>query len=177
MSAKARYSIPQIAIHSLMVLLIVLLFAVGLSVDFFDKPVRPTVINLHALGGLLVLLLMLPRLLLRYALPTPPYPSNMGPRFVAVAKFGHAALYTLMIVVPLIGIPTFLLHGNPLNLFFTQIPSPFAANHDLSEQFLAAHQLAAYALILLALGHTLTALFHQFVLRDNLIARIDPSTK
>jgi cytochrome b561 len=177
MSESSRYSIPQIAIHRLMVLLIFVLFVVGLSVDFFDKPWRPTIINLHALGGLLVLLLMVPRLLLRFSLKTPPYPANMGPIFVGVAKLGHAAMYAMMVLVPLIGIPVFLLHGNPLNLFFTQIPSPFEANHDLSEKILNAHEWAAYALIALAIGHALTATFHQYVLRDNLFARIDPATK
>jgi cytochrome b561 len=177
MSETARYSRPQIALHSLMTLLILALYAVGLSVDFFEKPLRPTIINLHALGGLLVLVLLVPRLLLRFVTTSPAYPAKMGPRFIAIAKAGHAAIYALMVVVPALGITTFLLRGAPLNLYFTQYPAPFPANPDLAEQFQQVHLYAAHALIALVAGHALVALFHHFVLRDGLLERMKAAAK
>jgi cytochrome b561 len=173
----ARYATPQILLHSLMAVLIIGLYIVGLSVDAFEKPVRPTIVNLHALGGLLLLLLLVPRLLLKLIVPAPNFPPSMGPAFIRAARLGHAALYVVMVVVPLLGISTFLYRGQPLNLFFFQIEPLFPANRDLSHAIVEYHGLAANVLIALVVGHVLISLYHQFVLKDNLLDRMNPRAR
>jgi cytochrome b561 len=171
---KGRYETPLILLHWLMALLIFGLYAVGLSIDLFDKPLRPSIINLHAVFGLLLLTLIVPRILWRVTHPKPAYPAGMGPAFRRAAAAGHGVLYLLMIAVPVVGIPTYLWRGRPLDFGLFQIPSPFEANRDVAHQFGEVHELLAHALIAVAAGHILIALYHQLILRDNIIARIKP---
>lgn len=168
------YAPPIILLHWLMALLIVGLYAVGLSIDLFDKPLRPPIVNLHAIFGLVLLTLVIPRVVLRITRPKPPYPASMGRMFERAAAAGHGVLYLLMIAVPLVGLPTFLWRGRPLDFGLFQIPSPFEANRDIAHQFGAVHELLAHALIAVAAAHVLIALYHQFILRDNIIARMKP---
>jgi cytochrome b561 len=97
--------------------------------------------------------------------------------FPRAAAAGHGVLYLLMIAVPLVGVPTFLWRGASLNFGLFQIPSPFEGNRDVAHQFGEIHELLAHALIAVAVGHVLIALYHQLVLRDNTIARMKPRSR
>ena len=171
-TAATKYAPPLIALHWLMALLIFALYASGLSVDSFPKPDRPFIVNLHALGGILMIILLILRVILKVRLGAPDYPSNMGPLFQKAAKAGHGLIYLLMIATPLIGVPAFLFRGQSLNFGLFDIPSPLAANKDLAHSAHGWHELAAHVLIALVVGHALVALYHQFALRDNLLARM-----
>jgi cytochrome b561 len=167
-----KFAPSVILLHWLMALMIIGLYAVGLTVDSFPKPVRPMVINIHAVVGLALLLLLALRIAARATTAAPEYPGSMGPIFRLGAAVGHGLLYLLMIVVPLVGVATFLIAGRTLNLGLLQIPSPFAANRDLAHLFLEIHELLAHLLIATVAGHTLVALYHQFILNDGIIERI-----
>jgi superoxide oxidase len=174
MQSQQNYGRPLIVLHWLMALLIVGLYAVGLSIDLFDKPLRPPIVNLHAIFGLLLLTLVIPRIVWRLTHTKPPYPASMGPNFQRMAAAGHGVLYLLMIAVPLVGVPTFLYRGRALDFGLFQIASPFAPDRDTAHQFGEFHELFAHVLIAVAAGHVLIALYHQFILRDNIIARMKP---
>lgn len=172
--APNRYTNPQIGLHGLMALLIFGLYAFGLSLESFDKSIRPPLVNLHALGGLLVIALAVARIALRIKNPPPPFPASMGPQFAKAAHWGHVALYFMMLAVPLHGLVARWLHGRGLNFFLFEIPSPFAADKELGHTMGEAHELTAHILMILVAGHVLFALYHQFVLRDDLFSRINP---
>jgi superoxide oxidase len=172
--APQTYDRMQIALHWIVAVLIFGLYAVGLSVDLFEKPVRPFVINLHAIFGLTLLLLTLVRIFWRRTHESPPLPDSMGPLFQKAAAAGHGLLYFLTVAIPLVGIAAFALRGRPLDLGLLQIPLPVEANHDLAEQVAEFHGALATILIALVVGHALVALYHQFVLRDGLLERIRP---
>ena len=55
-----------------------------------------------------------------------------------------------------------------------QVPSPLAENKDIAHALLGRHGVCANLLALLVVGHLLFALYHQFVLKDNLLSRLDP---
>lgn len=173
-AGKKSYETPLIALHWVMALMIFGLYAVGLSIDLFDKPLRPPIINAHAVVGLLLLILVLPRILWRVTHAKPAYPASMSRMFQRAAAAGHGVLYLLMIAVPVVGVPTFLWRGNPLDFGLLQISSPFAANRDVAHQFGEIHELLAHVLIALVAAHVLIALYHQFVVRDNILARMKP---
>lgn len=167
-----KFAPSVILLHWLMALMIFGLYAVGLSVNSFAKPVRPMVVNIHAVVGLALLVLLALRIVARKATPTPDYPGSMGPIFRVAAAAGHGLLYLLMLVVPLVGLATFLRAGRTLDLGLMQIPSPFAANRDLAHQLQEIHQLLAHLLIATVVGHALIALYHQFILGDGILERI-----
>ncbi|WP_294534587.1 cytochrome b [uncultured Rhodoblastus sp.] len=172
--APQTYDRTQIVLHWAIALLIFGLYAVGLSIDLFDKPVRPFIINLHAVFGLTLLLLVVVRIFWRLTHKSPPLPANMSPLFQKAAAAGHGLLYLLTVAIPLLGVPAFLYRGRPLDLGLIQIPAPFEANRDLAHQVTEIHGLLANILIALVVGHVLVALYHQFVLRDDLLTRMRP---
>ncbi len=172
--SPAKYARPVILLHWIMALLIIGLYAIGLSVDSFDKPLRPTIVNFHALFGLLLLLLLGLRVIARRSNASPVFPTSMGPLFQRAATVGHGVLYLLMAATPLAGIPTFLFRGRALNFGLFAIPSPFEANRDLAHQFGEIHELLAHLLIATVVAHVLVALYHQLVLRDGILQRIKP---
>ncbi|MBB4197948.1 hypothetical protein CCR94_05380 [Rhodoblastus sphagnicola] len=171
------YTKPQIGLHNLMALLLIGLYLFGLSLDSFDKSVRGTYVNFHALGGVLVFVLLVLRLALRAKNPPPALPASMGPTFVKFAHLGHYALYALVAIIPLSGISMRLFAGHGLDFYLFQINSPFEANKAISGPLHEVHEVAANLLALLVVGHILVALYHQFVLRDGLLYRLSPRGK
>jgi cytochrome b561 len=155
-----------------MALLIIGLFFFGLSLESFDKEVRGVWVNYHKLGGVLVVLLLLVRSLLRMLTPPPAFPASMGPAFAMAAHLGHKALYLLMLFVPLSGMAMSMAAGRGINFYLFQLNSPFEANKALAKQLHEVHEIASFLLIALIVGHVAVALYHQFVLKDNLLYRL-----
>jgi cytochrome b561 len=78
-----------------------------------------------------------------------------------------------MIVVPLIGIPTLLYRGRGIDFGILQLAPLVPRTPEIYRPLTDVHELAAYALVLLAAGHILAALYHQYVLRDGLVGRMN----
>ena len=87
----------------------------------------------------------------------------------------HAGIYFLMIAVPLIGVPTLLYRGRGLDLGLWSVPSPFARTPEIFRPLTEAHEIAAFALLGLAVAHALVALYHQYVRRDDVLLRMVPN--
>jgi cytochrome b561 len=171
-----RYDAVAIALHWGIAALIAAAFGLGLTVDDFPKAYEGMVVNTHVLIGLAVIALSLTRVGWRLAHRPPALPRENSAKMEAAAKLVHILLYILMIAVPLIGIPTLLYRGRGVDFGLLQI-RPLAPRvpeifHPLTE----LHELTAYALVLLAVGHVLAALYHQFILRDDLVRRMTPRT-
>jgi cytochrome b561 len=175
MPTSDRYGPVAIALHWSTALLIVLAFVLGLTVDSFPKSWIGGVINLHALIGLAVLALALFRLYWRMSHPAPPLPLSFSPLIRLASHVGHRALYVLMVVIPLIGIPTLLYRGRGLDFGLFQIASPFARTPEIFRPLTQFHEIASYGLIALAIGHALAAIYHQYVLRDGTLSRMRPA--
>ena len=168
------YDRLSVALHWLMALMIFGLYALGLAVDLFDKPQRPAVINLHAVFGVILLLLLVLRVVWRATHRKPPYPAGMSALLRKAAAAGHGLVYLLIALIPILGLRAFFLRGRPLDFGLLQIPSPWDANRDMAHEVTEIHGLLAHVLIAAVVLHALTALYHQLVLRDNLLARMRP---
>jgi cytochrome b561 len=174
LTVSQRYHPLAILIHWAVALLIILDFVLGLTVDNFPKTWTGAVINVHALVGLAILALTFVRLWWRLRHRPPDYPSDFSLLMRRMSHLVQSALYVLMLAVPLIGIPTLLYRGRGLNFGFFEIPSPFARTPEIFHPLTEVHGYAAYALVALAIGHILAALYHQFILKDRLISRMGP---
>jgi cytochrome b561 len=87
----------------------------------------------------------------------------------------HYALYALFFAVPLIGWAYTSAAGFPVVLFgMLQLPDFVPASKELAEAIKPWHQISAFAMAGLVLMHVAAALKHQWIDRDNLIARILP---
>jgi cytochrome b561 len=167
-----RYDAVAIFLHWGIAALIAAAFLLGLTVDDFPKAYQGAVINAHSLIGLAVVMLSLARVGWRLAHRPPPLPRASGPVLEIMSKLVHVLLYVLMIAVPIIGVPTLLYRGRGLDFGIFQMPPLMPRTPEIFRPLTEIHELAAYALILLAVGHILAALYHQLVLRDGLVQRM-----
>ncbi|RKT21847.1 cytochrome b561 [Paraburkholderia sp. RAU2J] len=170
-----RYAGEMIALHWLIALGILGLLAVGFYMVGLPKglPVKATLINLHKSLGLTVFLLVLLRIVALAAFNRPPLPP-MRAWQRAAARITQGLLYVGMIVMPLAGYL-----GSSFNRFGTRfwgLPLPKWGWEDphLRELFFGIHKVTAYVLIALIVLHVAGALKHQWIDRDNLLARMLP---
>ena len=169
-----RYNRLSISLHWLSAVLIVLLFIGGLTIDAFPKDWKSAVINLHAIGGLALLALVLLRIVWRLTHAAPPPPAGTSSLLDRAAKLGHFALYALMLAIPVIGVPTLLWRGRGLDFGLFQIASPFERTREIYKPLTEIHELAAFALIALVIGHAGFAVWHHVKLKDGTLLRMMP---
>lgn len=132
------------------------------SVPFRQMALKFWLYQAHKSIGLLVLLAVVARLVLRTRLGRPA--TELPPNASAWAATGHAVLYILLLTVPLLGVLT--ADTAPLRiptLFLGLLPLPVLAGRDpaLFAVLVALHRALAIALVVLAFGHAGMALRHH----------------
>lgn len=153
MTIRTGYSLTQITLHWLTAIaVLVAWFAHNAMKDIaeaaWDAGEGPF-LTVHTVAGALALIFILTRLFLRYRHGAPePEGSQM---IKTAAKWGHRLLYTLVIIVPLLGVSMW-----------------FGGFQNLSN----FHEIAATVLMLAALGHAALAIWHQFVRKDGTLMRM-----
>ena len=156
MAHPEKFSKPQIVLHWLMFLLFFVSFFSHEAIkDSYIAFVREGVTDIgigtrvHVIVGIAILALAVVRIVMRF---TRPAPAEMGSGAQALlAKAVKLGLYVVMITIPLSGIAVW-----------------FGGIRDAGE----VHEVM-FTLGLGLLGlHILGALVHQFVFKDNLMARM-----
>ncbi len=105
----------------------------------------------HVAGGIAILVFAVWRIVLRARRGAPPPPEGEPEILRKAAHWGHMALYALMIVVPLSGMAAW---GGGI-----------MAAAEL-------HEALKTVFVVMILIHVAAALWHQFWLKDNLLARM-----
>lgn len=167
-----RYSGTAIRLHWAIAALIVAAFGLGLTVDTFPKSWTGAIINLHVLLGLGVLLLTAIRVWWRLSHRPPALPVEIPALMKRAAQAGHLFLYIMMVVVPLIGVPTLLYRGRGIDFGLFQVAPVFARDPSIFRPLTEVHEIAAFALVLLAAGHAIAAVYHHVVMKDRLLLRM-----
>jgi cytochrome b561 len=168
------YGRGAIAFHWAVALLVVWVGALGLLHDSWPKRSHLLWINIHALLGLALWLLVIARYGWRMAHPVPDLPDDVGPLYRRLSHAAHLTLYALLFIIPIIGIVTFIWHGRVLDLGLIRVNFGIASNRAVFEPTEDLHGYLAYALFALAGVHILAALWHHFVRRDGVLARMWP---
>ena len=149
-------------------------FALSQTWGFFDKPARGVLIVTHMSFGVLLTVVIVARIMWRLVPGHQVDPADVGWMDVA-SKAVHYALYVLLAGEAVLG---FLLRwsgGEAMNFFGLLVPAPFAALPRETHHLIGdAHEWVGWLIVILATVHALAALFHQYVLRDNLLARMLP---
>jgi len=156
----SNYPCAQKELHWAIALLILIQFVGG---DFFTAyfaeltagsatPVA-VLVSAHIVLGIPTLALMIVRLTLRLWLRVPAAPVREDPRLVLVAKLTHGLLYAALFLVPVTG----LVGWYGINTFAPLV-----------------HTAMTTALGAFVLLHIAVALYHHFILDNNLLARMMP---
>jgi cytochrome b561 len=126
-------------------------------------------LTLHESLGFVVLLTTLLRLAYRF-LATTPAPICAPEWMHQSAQITRFLLYFLLVFVPLSAILGSWIEGHSLSFYLVAaVPSPWATSQALGGTILRLHKLAGDAIMWLAGVHAAAALFHHFILRDNVL--------
>src|SRR5450631_3400515 len=174
-SSLDRYDRVAISLHWLVGAGVLAQLTFGWIIGEFKRgtPARAFATNLHKSTGLVLALLILARLFWRLRHHPPAYPMGISARQLRAAKLGHVMLYVCMIGMPLSGYlaSNFSKHGIR---FLNQVQLPPWGPDDkvIYGYFNGTHDLLAYVLAALVVGHILFALYHGFVARDGVLSRM-----
>jgi cytochrome b561 len=165
-----------IALHWTTVALIVGMFATGLSMGLAtDHEQEETLLYLHRSLGALTWVTAFCRIVWRLGFAfIPPLPSAMPKVQQHLAKLSEFGLYALLLVQPLTGLAQSLTRGRPFPLLAWQAPAVMARDKALTHLFHGIHAFSAWALLGLIALHILAALFHRFVVKDEVFGSMAP---
>jgi cytochrome b561 len=172
-----RYTLPAIALHWLMALMIVGAFGMGLVMTDIPgiTPAKLKYYSWHKWAGVTILLLALVRLGWRLGHAPPPYPDTMPLWQQRAADLLHRLLYVLIIAVPLSGYFYTLAAGFPVVWFgLIELPVLIGPNPELKPILKSLHYWLNMTLAACVLAHIGAALKHQFVDRDGVLRRMWP---
>jgi cytochrome b561 len=171
--AATQYTRTAISLHWLIAALILTALFMGWTMtDMAISPARLKVYNYHKWVGVTVLALALLRLIWRLT-HRPPSLEAM-PRWQQLAAHGgHAALYVLMLVVPLAGWIYSNAAGFPV-VYLGKLPLPNLVTRDklLAARWHEVHVVLATVLAVIVALHVLAALQHHFIHKDNTLRRM-----
>ena len=158
-----RYSPLWVSLHWAIAILLFIEFLLGLSTRYLPEENWQAYVRLHMPLGILILFLMLIRILVRVMTPHPE-PATSGNEFLdKIGVLTHYLLYILAILMPLSGIAL------SISIGLSPIQSNFISGLSWVP---IAHRLVAPALGVLILMHIAAALYHQFIMKDELMSRM-----
>lgn len=166
-------------LHWVIALFILLMLAVGLSLEEFARPERLQKLQGHSGLGLVILALVLVRIWWRRNNPPPALPDTMTPRARKIAEWNTRVLYGLMVYMPTVG----MLHAatyaegdiRPFGLF--NLTAVLPSGEGVTRIFHVLHALGGWVFMLVILLHILAAFKHLLIDRDTVFQRMLPFGK
>ncbi|HET8710193.1 MAG TPA: cytochrome b [Spongiibacteraceae bacterium] len=178
-STATKFSALSIGLHWLMLLLLAAVYATMELRGIFPKGSAPrdAMKMWHYMLGLTVFGLVWVRLIARLIYATPPIQPTPPKWQTYLASMTHAALYALMIAMPLLGWTILSAEGKPIPFFGLQLPALVAESKVLAEQIMEIHETIGTVGYFLIGLHAAAALFHHYVARDNTLQRMSPFSR
>jgi len=171
-----RYTGTALTLHWLAAVLIFCGFGLGLFMPGLEfSPEKIRYYAWHKWIGITVFVLATLRLAWRAAHPAPPLPPAMPAWQVRASHTSHAALYVLMLAIPLSGwIYSSSTGVSVVYLGLLPLPDLVPKDRDAAKILLLVHETLNYTLAAVVSLHVAAALKHHFVDRDGVLARILP---
>lgn len=172
-NTSTRYGTVSIALHWVMFLLIVAVYACIELRELYPKgsDTRNMLKDWHFTLGLCVFALVWLRLLLRVLQPIPAVQPPLGKVQHWLASSMHVGLYLLMIVMPILG--WLILSGAAKPIPF-DLPALMAQNKELAKTLEGIHGTIGEVGYFLIGLHAAAALFHHYARKDNTLQRMLP---
>lgn len=181
----SRYTAVAIALHWIIAALIIANISIAWYFNSLPHALRSPPIQVHKSIGITVLLLTLARIAWRFIGRPPPLPDTLRGWEKTGARISHVVFYGLMLGLPLTGWA--MVSASPLivahpTVLFGVIPWPAFpfpgldsdGLHDAHKTLEFSHGLLAKLAYLTIAVHVLAALKHQFLDRDDVMARMIP---
>lgn len=141
------------------------------------RVLRQWLLEGHRHFGLLVLALFFILAVVRLRAGKLPATAPMSRPIRAAATLNHLVLYTLLLAQPLLGWTLSSAQGKPVHLFGLTLPALVGADEDLADSLQTWHMDVAWLLLALVLLHIGAALWHHFIVRDDVLRAMLPSRR
>ena len=169
------YGLIAIALHWLVTLVVISLFALGLwmtGLDYYDAWYQRAP-DLHKSIGVLLFIIVAFRLAWRWWNPLPrPEPAHAAWER-RLAGLAHALLYLLLFAVMIAGYLISTADGRPIEVFgLFSVPATLSGLENQEDIAGEIHEILAYLLIGLSVLHAAAALKHHFIDRDRTLKRM-----
>ena len=168
-----RYHPLLVTLHWLLAALIIGGLIMGgqvLAKTANTDPAKLLSLKMHMSIGIIILILMLIRLVVRFMTSKPAHVDTGNALVNLAGKGAHWALYILVIALAASGLATANLAGIGEIVFFG-VDKPLPANFDdLAPR--GAHGILSKLLALVILAHVAGFLYHQFIRKDGLFSRM-----
>jgi cytochrome b561 len=171
-----RYDRITIAFHWLTALLVTALVGTSFAWKYTPRDWGlKSLESLHISLGIILAAVLVGRLLWR-AIAGRKLAAAGSTATALLSRLVHWALYGLLALQVALGFGLRWLQGDVFRFFqLFSIPSPFSPDRTLAHQFQELHELAAWALIIVAGGHAVAALVHRYWLKDDVLQRMLPA--
>jgi cytochrome b561 len=168
------YDGVAIALHWATAFLVIANFLLAQTWGWFAKPTKGLMEDAHMSFGVLLTAVILARIIWRW-LPGHQVTSIEAGWGRLASKGTHYVLYLLLIAEAGLGFAFRWGAGRPMAFFGSGIP-PLIGEiaRPLRRQLREFHEWIGWAIIVLALLHAAAALYHHYVLRDRVLARMLP---
>ena len=172
---RVRYALSLRWMHWVIFALVLVAYICINAVDFFPKGSawRNNVWAAHFTAGLAVLLLILPRLILRLRHGKPPISPPLPQAMRYFGNVTHVLLYAFLFAQPLLGLLTTQLGGHGVSWFgVTVVPVFLPLNKHLGHELGDLHVTIGTVFYYVIGLHILAALYHYFWRKDNTLQRM-----
>jgi len=169
-SSADSYGAVAISIHWLTAAAILGVLGTGLSLDRVGEEAETGVLRVHVVFGITAFALTILRIVWWLFADRRPPEAPDQPRWQAAVAWGvHRLLYLAILIMGASGIAMIALSGAG-DILFGGAQRPLPNFFDYAPR--GPHGLVAWLLMALVALHAGAALYHQFVLRDRLLARM-----
>lgn len=168
-----NYHLAARIMHWSMALLILSMLFAGLAMVQSLEPWHLTFLQLHKSFGVVALLAVIARVVVRLRFTPPPLPSSVPVLQQKIAKFSNMLLYLAMFAMPLSGYLMQSAAGRPVVVFdLFALPQILPQNLALYGFLREFHGWVAWAFIALILVHIGAALHHGLIKRDGVLQQM-----
>lgn len=168
------YDGVAIALHWATAVLVFANFALAQTWDWFAKPTQGLMEDTHMSFGVLLTAVVVARLVWRW-MPGHQVSSLEAGWMRIASKGAHYLLYALLVAEAVLGFTFRWGAGRPMMFFGAGIPPVIGAiDKPLRSELRHFHEWIGWAIVVIALLHALAALYHHYVLKDRVLARMLP---
>jgi len=171
-----KFGPVAIFLHWLIAACILFSVAMGLIVSSVEESDTTTLIlAVHKSLGIAIFILACVRLAWRLTHPAPPLPRDIHAFQRLAASATHTLLYVIIFAMPVTGYIAVAARGRETT-FFGLFAVPFWAPLDrvLSRNAQTIHEYGQYVLYALLVAHIGAAIYHHFILKDQILERMWP---
>jgi cytochrome b561 len=175
---RTNYDDVAIALHWLTALLVVIQFVLAVTWDYFPRPVRESMQSVHISFGVLLTAVVIGRIGWR-AMPSHHRRAIVSGWVKLTSKTVYYLLYALLVAQAGLGFTFRWAQGHLVGFFgLFAIPGPYGALERPTRHILHdLHEKIGWAIVIIAFGHALAALYHHYKLHDRVLGRMLPAAR